>query len=404
MPYSYIQQTLELGLDFLQGNAQANKRLAVLHYGMGFDSSALLLDYLENPDNWDFVITCILIAQTGDESNLIREQVEKFIFPRICKHQIRTIQIARASSSTKDGYTVLDDTTNPTICYYRPTPEKPYFTLYEDMILSSTVPQFARKRRRCSDKFKAKILDRWHKQNCPGCLKLIGYNADEEHRVEKLEDEGIQQPSHPVYCPLYEKGWSRLKVVERVFQAIKSRRFYRSACLICPFQFVAGSKEEVKLKYEADPLHAARTAYLEFVSTCFNPRQTLSYTEETLAEREMLNPEIETLLELKLNKATWKVFEVRRIRTLKRPYRSVKTIFTGSRAEAQEHLKQLAEKRNGFTYCKHGIGRVQLDAPIGCERFYVAAPSDPLNKERPDFAKQWQKIARQANVHQTELL
>jgi hypothetical protein len=392
---------------------KTNKRLAVLHFGMGFDSTALLFDYLENPDNWNFEIACILIAQTGNESNLIRIQVEELVFPRIREHQIRTVQIGRKSSTQKDGYVVLDDTTSPTTCYYRPTKEKPYFTLYDDLLLAATVPQFARNRRKCSDKFKGKILDRWHSQNCPGCLKLICYNEDEMSRFEKRqEDDKKQQELHPVVCPLIEKKWTRKKkkkwtrqaVEERVRRVIKGKPFNRSACLVCPFQFVAGSREEVKAKYDADPQDAALTAYLEFVSVSFNPRQTLSSTEKTLSEREMLSPEILTLLEQELATATWKVFDVRRIRTLVIPYRSIKTVYVGSREEALNHLTELALKhKTKLSYCKHGIGRVHRPTAAGCERFYVAAPGNPLDKERPGFAKQWHKITSEQTT-QVELL
>lgn len=398
----YVQLPLDLGEVFIP-KPQAEKNLATLHYGMGYDSTALLFDYLENPGNWDFRIACILIAQTGNESILIRNQVETFVFPRLREHQIQTIQIARASSTQKDGYTVLDDSTNPTICYYRPTPQKPYYTLYDDMLSSATVPQVAKKKRTCTDKFKAKILDLWHIHNCPGCLKLICYNADEQRRVNKLKDESTQQPQHPVLCPIYQRGWTRKIVESRVLKAIAPHPFYRSACLLCPFQFVAGSAKEVKAKYEADPPDAARTAYLEFVSTCFNPRQTLSSTEKTLIEREMLNPEIEALLEQELDKATWKVFDVRRIRSLKRPYRSVRTVFTGSRTQAQDYLYKLARKFKNLSHCQHKIERVYREAGPGCERFYVAAPSDPLDKERPDFAKQWFLLNNSICEKQTEL-
>ena len=400
----YVQLPLNLGEVFISSPQPEAKNLAVLHYGMGFDSTALLFDYLENPSRWDFEIACILIAQTGNESILIRNQVEAFVFPKIREHQIRTIQIARASSTQKDGYTVLEDSNNPTTCYYRPTLQKPYYTLYDDMLLSATVPQFAQNRRKCSDKFKAKILDLWHARNCPGCLKLICYNADEQRRVDKLKEESIQQPLHPVFCPLHSSGWTRKIVESRVKKAIAPHPFYRSACLICPFQFVAGSAAEVKAKYEADPPDAARTAFLEFVSTCFNPRQTLSSSEKTLIKRELLNPEIEALLEQELDKATWKVFDVRRIRSLKRPYRSVKTVFVGSRAQAQEHLRQLARKHKNLSHCQHGIARVYREAGPGCERFYVAAPSNPLDKERPDFAKQWFILNNEVCEEQIELL
>lgn len=365
---------------------------AVLHYGMGFDSTALLLDYLLNPQNWDFVLRCIVMSQTGDESFLIKQQVEKYVFPLLRQHKIRTIQIARASSTLRDGFVVLDDTTEPEICHYRPTAQKPYFSLSDDMLLAATVPQYAQNRRKCSDKFKQKILDKWHDLNCPGCWKLIGYNGDEAHRFAKIKEEWQQQSLHPIKCPLYDRGWSRSYIEDYIKAFIGSDQFYRSACVFCPFSMVAGSNAEIKLKYDLNPREAVRSAYLEYVSICFNSKQTLSSSGKTIAQRGLLNEDNQFLFELELAEAVWKVYEVRRIRGLNIPYRSIKTVFVGSRETSQQYVRSLGSYKSGeYKTCDHGIERfhTEEDVPENCEFYYVAAPGDPRTNERPQFAKTW---------------
>jgi hypothetical protein len=106
---------------------------ATLHYGLGCDSSWLIWDYLTNPKSKfrKYNISKVLISQTGLESKLVQEQVEQIIFPLLREHKIRTIQIARKSSTLRDGFTILDDTDSPEICYIKPTAEKPYYTCKE---------------------------------------------------------------------------------------------------------------------------------------------------------------------------------------------------------------------------------------------------------------------------------
>ncbi len=189
--------------------SHAPDRGAVLHCGMGFDSCCWLVHHLTSPKSRQFNLQAVVMAQTGSESILIKQQMERHIFPLLAQHQIRTVQIARASSTLKDGYVVLDDTDEPIHCHIRPTTEQPYWSLGEEMLVSATVPQYSAGSRFCSQKFKIHILEQWHNQYCAGCQKLIGFNADEESRVKKGQD---IHANHEHRYPLYELGWKRDRI------------------------------------------------------------------------------------------------------------------------------------------------------------------------------------------------
>lgn len=362
-------------------------KLAVLHCGMGFDSCCWLIDYLTNPKTRQFDLQAVVMAQTGSESVLVKQQMEKHIFPLLRSHNIRTVQIARASSTLRDGYTVLDDSCSPNICYIRPTTEKPYWSLGDEMLISGTVPQFAKGKRHCSLKFKASILDTWHDEHCPGCQKLIGFNADELRRINNNFD---MHPLHPNAYPLYERGWNRDYIEQMVRDY--AGEFHLSACTFCPFSQISGGGTAVKERWQLQPYEGARAAYLEYVSLCFNPKQVLSTGGKSIIQRQLLTQEAQQLFELELTEAEWKVYEVRRIRGQAVPYRSIKPLVTGDRTTCESYLKlQAAYYNESVTYCQHGIPRLHL--PVlgdGCEKFLVVAPGDPQAKERSSFQSIWE--------------
>lgn len=65
---------------------------------MGCDSTKLIFKHLETPKRKrKFKIEAVVSAQVGDESLLIKEQMEKCLYPILAEEKIRTIQIARKS-------------------------------------------------------------------------------------------------------------------------------------------------------------------------------------------------------------------------------------------------------------------------------------------------------------------
>jgi hypothetical protein len=87
----------------------------VLSYGLGVDSTALLLRWLDEPDSRDFDLADLLvvIAMTGDEWPQTVELVERHVLPRLCEAGVTYVQLARAGAKQKDGIAILDETANP---------------------------------------------------------------------------------------------------------------------------------------------------------------------------------------------------------------------------------------------------------------------------------------------------
>jgi hypothetical protein len=364
---------------------------AVLYLGMGCDSTRLIIKHLKTPRRKrKFKIEAVVSSQVGNESVLVKEQMENCLYPILAKEGIRTIQIARKSSSIKDGYVVLDDTTNPTVCYTRPTQGKIFHQLSDEMLWSGIIPQRAHKKRLCSSKFKKEILSEFHEKNFGSCVKLIGFNASERSRIERAKGTEEYIKGGNVRFPLHEEGETREQIEKFLYEFFK-RRIWRSACVFCPFSMVAGSSSEIKLKYELVPEEAALAAYIEYIATCFNRKQTL-FRNKTIIERKLLSTEALEIFEALLNEVTWKVYRIRRITDLK--YRSVEAIFIGNREECNLFLMQESlAKGKVLEYCEHGIPRVYEEDIEGkdCLQFLVAAPGNPMDKERKCFQTVWEK-------------
>ena len=363
-------------------------KFAVLYCGMGYDSCYWLVDYLLNPSKQLFELAAVVIAQTGGESVLVQRQMETIIFPLLKQHQIRTVQIARAGSSLRDGYVVLDDNRSPETCYIRPTPDKPYWSLTEELLIRAAVPQYSPNSRFCSESFKIRILEEWHRQTYPGYLKLIGFNADESNRIIKARR---IHSSDVLQFPLFDQGRTRqhIEAMMREFAG----EFHLSACTFCPFSQISGGAKAVKERWRLQPHEAARAAYLEFVAICFNPKQTLATSGRSVVERQLLSQEAQELFELELSEAEWNLYRVRRIRggKLKIPYRSIQLVYSSDRAGCEAQLRIEAARYNAeIQICQHGIQRaIMPTVGEGCEAFLVAAPGDPQAKQRSSFESIW---------------
>ncbi len=132
----------------------------VLSFGMGVESSSLLVYWTENSSRLDFDLTedlIVVTAMTGDEYIDTKIQVEKLILPRMRAHNIRYVQVARAGHLESDGIVVLDDTREPRTVYLDGA-----YKLSDELRAAGTLPQYAgahrcslkkywvrRKKRRC---------------------------------------------------------------------------------------------------------------------------------------------------------------------------------------------------------------------------------------------------------------
>ena len=91
-------------------------QLHLLNWGMGVESTAILVRWLLEPQSRSFdrcQNLIVLTAQTGDEMNETKYLCETHLFPLMRAHQVRLVQVAKASASKLDGYIILSDTQQP---------------------------------------------------------------------------------------------------------------------------------------------------------------------------------------------------------------------------------------------------------------------------------------------------
>jgi hypothetical protein len=113
----------------------------ILSYGMGVESSALLLRWLERPESRDFDLErdlIVITAQTGGEHLDTKRLCEQHLLPRMRAHRVRYVQVARAGHLEADGIIVLSDTREPFTVHIQGV-----YTLAEELRSAGTVPQFS---------------------------------------------------------------------------------------------------------------------------------------------------------------------------------------------------------------------------------------------------------------------
>lgn len=230
----------------------------ILSFGMGVESSALLLRWLEEPKRCGFDLErdlIVITSQTGGEYPDTKVLCEKHILPRLCRQRVRFVQVARAGHLEADGIVVLSDTREPhELCLAGA------YTLYEELREAGTVPQFSGARR-CSLKFKAWVIETWLAQqmaeqpfrhafgfNAEEQARIakseaalserivepvrvaFGFNCDEEARIEKATH--YDTPQRQGWYPLAEWGWSRARCHEYLL-SITGASWEKSACVFC---------------------------------------------------------------------------------------------------------------------------------------------------------------------------
>lgn len=113
----------------------------VLSYGLGEDSTAILLRWLEDPTSRDFDLSKLVVvtAMTGDEWDSTRAAVEEHVLPRLAAAGVRYIQAARGRrhvTKAGDGVVILDDSRAPSRLYIEGE-----YSLYREMTEAGTLPQ-----------------------------------------------------------------------------------------------------------------------------------------------------------------------------------------------------------------------------------------------------------------------
>ena len=130
----------------------------ILSYGLGVDSTAILLRWLLEPASRDFDLDDLVVvsAMTGDEWEKTGIDVETYLLPLLREHQVRFVQVARKQrlvSTSGEGIAVLSDTKEPTRLHL-----KGAFKLSDEMLQAGTIPQSGGARL-CSVHAKGDALD-----------------------------------------------------------------------------------------------------------------------------------------------------------------------------------------------------------------------------------------------------
>ena len=208
------------------------KNPLIVNYGMGVDSTAMLVGMLARGERPDLVI----FADTGSE------KPETYAYLPVINAWLESVGFPQV-----------------TVVKYRPT-VAPYDTLLGNMFANDTIPSMAYGRGQCSQKFKAEVMDAWLLGKSRGpwkgegwgpalaakmagvkIVKCIGYDdsSADRKRANRVKDK--VDPVFDYRYPLQEWHWSREECIAQI-KAAGLPVPLKSACFFCP----ASKKWEVK--------------------------------------------------------------------------------------------------------------------------------------------------------------
>lgn len=374
-------------------------RPVVLSYGLGVDSTAILLRWLTEPASRDFDLSqlTVITAMTGDEWEHTKADVEAHVLPLLREHRIRYVQVARSQALVRkdEGVVVLSDTDQPDVVHLDGA-----YRLSEEMLAAGTVPQSAGSRR-CSAHAKGWPLDATIPRLTNGrpYRHVVGFEANEPGRANK--DALFNTALRTGEYPLIEWGWDRETCIEYI-RLLTDVTWHKSACVYCPFsiQNKAGLARQLEL-YRQHPLAGVQALFMEEVSLALNPLQGLIPRDSlgrVLAAAEM--HEVLALTKDRLNATPHALYDVRRIlrprkndRTkMANSARAIRRLATGTRSQM---VRQLEEAGGNFE--RDGFWRAHIvrrgDALPAAEHFLAVAPAVVHDKQQDRFEDWWREIA-----------
>lgn len=432
-----------------------NSKLPVIQsHGMGVESTAITLRWLNEPSSRNFCLCQLIIitAQTGDEhTNDTGPLVEQYLLPLYRQHNIRFVEVARAGPREADGIVVLQDTRSPQRLHLEGA-----YKLSDELLLNGTVPQSGGVHT-CALKFKAFVVEYWLKHflrtpfhqvfgynseefsraasatlsdakrnakdlrvafgfnvdepdraaravECDGQVTMaFGYSAGEEGRASRTisHDPALKRHS---FFPLIDWQWTREMCLDYIRQCL-SVIWLRSCCGLCPFSSALsrGTPEGLQ-RLLNHPEQAVRALLIEHVSTAMNPRATL-FSRKSLRSILRKAPEfavVFTAYEQKISDLSWSIYRVRRIYSKKgKADRCIEVLETGSRSgitavfAGYSGQARRLETIEGITYaylCERG------EQYPAFEEYYVAAPAMAHTKARygvPWFDGKWASLMLQ---------
>ena len=380
----------------------------VLSYGMGADSTAILLEWLSNPASRTFELADLVVvtAQTGNEFDDTRALVEGYVLPAMASAGVRFVEIARSQPGSAKPYTVLQDTRSPERLHIDGD-----YALSTELERAGTIPTSGGVHL-CSLKSKAAPIEAWLGDNldagyrhvmgfnaaegkrierdvaardAKGALPLnytiaFGFNSAELKRVEKAQLIRAEKGQATPFFPLVEWGWDWDRCVVEI-RRMTGAEWKKSCCSFCPF---AGGRKPILERYASDPEAAAEALMLEHLALALNPRMALYKTKtlESIVEADD-NYRALRLFRDRLETEPYAVYRVRRIFTSKgKADRSVERQETGTRKEMLTLLHGL-----GAVSHQGGVPRIVVEEKDPenevfpqIEEHYVAAPARVANK------------------------
>ncbi|WP_104435598.1 hypothetical protein [Kineococcus xinjiangensis] len=396
----------------------------ILSWGLGVDSTAILLRWIQEPASRDFALEdlVVVVAMTGDEWASTGRDCEDHVLPLLRAHGVRLVQAARSRLHTTiagDGIVILDDSRSPERLHLDGD-----FRLSDELTLTATVPQVGGDRR-CSLRAKGAVLDPVIDALTAGrgYRHAIGFEANELtrafgnlHTGGKKKGDHVQGPANrsAVY-PLIDWNWDRQRCIDFIAGVTGGIVWEKSACSYCPFSLAnKEGRQRVLERIAADPAAGVDILMIEHRSLALNPAQGLLGRGSAIdLIRQADLGHVLTAFHDALDASDHVLVEVRRIlrpaakdpAKLGRADRSIRIIATGSRAQLQQRLHQKAA-RAGFPVSDHdGITRLWLrrrGATLPTrEHFVTIAPAGLADKAKPDFDLWWRRLDAGQPLHDT---
>ncbi|QXJ25940.1 hypothetical protein AGRA3207_007509 [Actinomadura graeca] len=383
----------------------------VLSYGLGKDSTAILLRWIQEPRTRPCRLENLLVVttMTGDEWPVTGALVQLHVLPLLRRHRIRFAQVARDGPSQRDGIAVLDDSRDPRTLYLEGA-----YRLHEEMRAAGTLPQLGGARL-CSAKSKGVPLDVFvaHVTRQKPYLHAVGYEIGETSRA--VRDATFDTVLRTGYYPLREWGWDRA-ACDRYIRGTLGVTWPKSACVYCPFTFQnKASRIQTLERFVADPQAGLLALEMEYLAVALNPRQGL-LGRGTLSDLLAQEGRQDTLrlFHQHLDRIPWACYEVRRA-LLPRAgdpaktgtaAREVRVRGTGSRQRVQAELAAFARRAGVPVDTGGAIARAWLlrrgpQRPTA-EWFAVAAPQGALPKQGPAFESAWTAATGRRADHPAE--
>lgn len=391
---------MDWGTNQLPGIAESDCGSAVvMSYGMGVDSTAILLRWLTDPSSRDFDLEDLVVitAHTGDEFDQTLRDVQAAVLPELRRHRVRFIQVGRSqrkTTSSGQGVAVLDDSTAPQRLYVDG------YKLSEEMLAAGTLPQLGGARM-CSVHAKGNCLDPVIATVTSGrrYRHVLGFETGERARAAK--DVLFNTERRTGWYPLIDWSWDRSRCADFIAETT-GRRWSKSACSYCVFAMTtAAGRQAIVERYRRDPQAGALALFLETVARTLNERQTLiagSSAAALVAGAGLTD--VQARYRAMLDESEHAIYEVRRLtrRSSARPRgrgitaRSVRTIARGSFDQMNDELHGLpGERRVGVDGIVRHVVRARFEQLPALEHFYAVCPAVVQDKERPGFQTWWQE-------------